>query len=259
MDPNVGALRLFPGITEASVRAFLSGSVKGVVLETFGTGNAPDNRPEIITCIEEAVRRGVVIVNITQCQKGSVSDTYSTGQALISAGVVSGRDMTAECALTKLSYLLSLPGQTPGHIRHLMTESLRGELTIPIVHRRRGEGAGNGSGVRSWLASLFHSAVLATAQGHRQAVDNLLRPLLMHQAASSNDVDALRDLAKYDVHVDTVDYNDQTCLHVAVTMGSKEAVEWLLRHGANVHLRDAHGRTAVQQSSVLTAFSLIPF
>lgn len=245
MDPNVGALRLFPGITEASVRAFLSGPVKGVVLETFGTGNAPDNRPEIIACIEQAVKRGVVIVNITQCQKGSVSDIYSTGQALISAGVVSGRDMTAECALTKLSYLLSLPSQTPEQIQHLMTESLRGELTIPIVHRRRGEVTGGGSGVRSWLASLFHSAVLAAAQGHRQAVDNTLRPLLMHQAASCNDVDTLRDLTKYDVHVDTVDYNDQTCLHVAVTTGSKEAVEWLLRHGANVHLRDAHGRTAV--------------
>jgi lysophospholipase len=105
LDHNVGCLRLFPGITENSLRAFLASPIRGVVLETFGTGNAPDNRPEIIRVIKEAIDRGVIVVNITQCHHGAVSEIYSTGHALAEAGVISGRDMTAECALVKLSYL----------------------------------------------------------------------------------------------------------------------------------------------------------
>jgi len=245
LDANVVSLRLFPGITDATVRAFLSGPIKGVILETFGTGNAPDNRPKIIEAIAEAIRNGVIIVNITQCIKGSVSDIYSTGQALISAGVVSGRDMTAECALTKLSYLLSFPGHDSREIGRLMKESLRGELTEPLLPRDHSVGS------RSWLCSLFHSTILCAAQGHRDAVDKTLRPLILHQAASINDLDTFRELASYNTHIDMVDYSEQTCLHVAVSCGKIEAVEWLLRHGANIHLRDCHGRTAVQYNDYM--------
>jgi lysophospholipase len=240
LDPNVGCLRFFPGITENSVRAFLSEPIKGVVLETFGTGNAPDNRPEIIRAISEAIARGVVIVNITQCSKGAVTEAYSTGHALIAAGVVSGRDMTAECALTKLSYLLGCPKYNVEMVRHLVSESMRGELTVPIVHRKNGTHRPS-----SWLASVFNSAVLSTAAGHRDAVDRLLRPLLMHVAASQGDVDTLRELSKHNAHVDTMDYDNRTALHAAVSSGQVEAVKWLVRHGANVHIRDCRGCTAL--------------
>lgn len=88
-------LRLFPGITTATVRAFLAPSVQGVVLETFGSGNAPQ-REDLMSALREACERGVVIVAITQCAKGSVSDTYETGRTLLQAGVVPGGDMTPE-------------------------------------------------------------------------------------------------------------------------------------------------------------------
>jgi lysophospholipase len=66
MDPNVAAIRLFPGITVATVKAFMSSALKGVVIETFGAGNAPNNRPEILEALKIASERGVVLVNCTQ-------------------------------------------------------------------------------------------------------------------------------------------------------------------------------------------------
>jgi lysophospholipase len=88
-------LRLFPGITAPTVRAFLMPPIRGVVLETFGAGNAPQ-RADLIQSLKEACDRGVVVVAISQCAKGSVSDAYESGRTLMQAGVVPGGDMTPE-------------------------------------------------------------------------------------------------------------------------------------------------------------------
>lgn len=80
--------------------------IRGVVLETFGAGNAPQ-RADVIEALKEACDRGVVVVAISQCAKGSVSDTYETGRSLLEAGVVPGSDMTPEvCGFS--SYFLKL-------------------------------------------------------------------------------------------------------------------------------------------------------
>ncbi|KAI0063427.1 asparaginase-domain-containing protein [Artomyces pyxidatus] len=130
MSPHVATLRLFPGITAATVRAFLTPPIQGVVLETFGAGNAPQ-RNDLMSSLREACDRGVIIVAISQCAKGSVSDAYETGRTLLQAGVVPGGDMTPESALTKLSYLLSKPELSVDQVRNLMGTPLRGELTRP--------------------------------------------------------------------------------------------------------------------------------
>lgn len=127
-DPVVGALRLFPGITSQLVRNVLQPPIQGLVLEAYGVGNAPDD-PELVATIREASERGVVIVDCTQCLSGSVSlGDYATGSALARAGVVSGFDLTAEAALTKLAFLFS-QGHGPDDVRELMQVDLRGELT----------------------------------------------------------------------------------------------------------------------------------
>ncbi|KAJ2557842.1 hypothetical protein EV175_001106, partial [Coemansia sp. RSA 1933] len=135
MNANVATLRLFPGISPAAVRAFLAPPIQGIVLETFGAGNAPDARPEILEALTEASDRGMVIVNVTQCQRGNVSDLYATARGLTKAKVVPGRDMTSECALTKLSYLLCR-GYSPDRCRDMLGRSLRGELTVVQSHSR---------------------------------------------------------------------------------------------------------------------------
>ncbi|KAI8982868.1 L-asparaginase [Trametes punicea] len=130
MSPHVATLRLFPGITSYTIRAFVAPPTRGVVLETFGAGNAPQ-REDLVAALKEACDNGVVIVAITQCTKGTVSDAYETGRSLIQAGVVPGGDMTPECALTKLSYLLSKPELSTAQVRALIGTPLRGELTLP--------------------------------------------------------------------------------------------------------------------------------
>ena len=88
-------LRLFPGMSVVTVHAFLAPPTRGIVLETFGAGNAPQ-RSDLMAALKQACDSGIVIVAITQCLKGSVSDAYETGRTLQNAGVVPGGDMTPE-------------------------------------------------------------------------------------------------------------------------------------------------------------------
>lgn len=93
---HVACLRIFPGILPEMMRGVLRlKDLRGLVLETFGAGNAPED-DELIGVLEEGVKRGVVIVNVTQCQVGTVSPLYASATALAKAGVVFGLDMTSE-------------------------------------------------------------------------------------------------------------------------------------------------------------------
>ena len=128
-DTNVVVLTLFPGIQESIINSVLHvPGLKAVVLKTFGSGNAPQ-KEWFIRQLKEASERGIVIVNITQCQSGAVEmGRYETGLQLLQAGVISGYDSTPECAITKLMFLLGhgLPNKD---IRHKMNSCLIGEIT----------------------------------------------------------------------------------------------------------------------------------
>lgn len=128
LSPHVAALRLYPGITRAIVENFLRPPLEGLVLETFGSGNAPDRDDDLLGALRDASDRGVVIVNVTQCLEGRVKTDYAAGRALVDAGVVPGADMTVEAALAKLAFLLG-QGLSPDDVREMAGKSLRGELT----------------------------------------------------------------------------------------------------------------------------------
>ena len=128
-DTNVVVLTLFPGIQESIINSVLHvPGLKAVVLKTFGSGNAPQ-KEWFIRQLKEASERGIVIVNITQCQSGAVEmGRYETGLQLLQAGVISGYDSTPECAVTKLMFLLG-HGLNQAEIRHRMNSDLAGEIT----------------------------------------------------------------------------------------------------------------------------------
>jgi lysophospholipase len=86
LNEKVGLLRLFPSITAELVRAFLCQPIEGIVLQTYGAGNVPSNREDILTEFKAAADRGVIIVNISQCPEGSVSSMYEVGKIFMEAG-----------------------------------------------------------------------------------------------------------------------------------------------------------------------------
>lgn len=130
LDTNIAVLKLFPGIHENVVAATLAiDGLRAVVLETYGSGNAP-RRQWFLRLLREANEKGIVIVNVTQCNAGTVEmQRYETGYHLLEAGITCGYDSTTESAITKLMFLLG-HGYSPEEIRERMSLPIAGEITI---------------------------------------------------------------------------------------------------------------------------------
>ena len=110
------------------VKSIFNSNCKGIVLETFGSGNASTDN-EFLSVLKNAIQNGKIILNISQCLAGAVSQgLYETSSQLEKLGVISGKDMTTEAALTKMMFLLA-QDLSVTELKKKLTNSLRGELT----------------------------------------------------------------------------------------------------------------------------------
>ncbi|KAH7054277.1 asparaginase-domain-containing protein [Macrophomina phaseolina] len=219
---HVACLRVFPGIKPEMLDAVLRlDGLKGLVLETFGAGNAPGGPDsEMTKILVNAVKRGIVIVNVTQCLSGSVSPLYAPATVLGRAGVVFGQDMTTEAALTKLSYLLSIPDLTPVEVAQKMSINLRGELE-------------------------------ESGRTHFQHPDSgLMSPEVKSLVAlgyriKDGDLNGVKEVMRHEPRylLNDTDYAGNTPLHLAACGPNVEILREFLSQGASVHLRNREGHT----------------
>lgn len=127
-NSNIGVLKLYPGITPQAVQAITESKVDAIILETFGSGNTT-TAEWFLDSLKEAIAKDKIIVDISQCKKGSVQlGRYETSRELQQMGILSGFDLTFEATVTKLMFVMGL-GLPIEESKKLMEKSLRGELT----------------------------------------------------------------------------------------------------------------------------------
>lgn len=250
---DIGVLRIYPG-PFTTISNTLKPPLRGLVLQTFGAGNAPDHDPHLMKALKEATDRGVVIVNITQCGAGEVSSHYATGQALLDAGVIAGGDLTGEAALVKLGWLLG-NYDDPVKVRKLMCQNLRGELTVSNtggVTKFSLADAGFVKAVWKTVTTAereLHAMSLLGAEDEANRgynvldfINDALMPTLMCSAASTGLAADLKDMIEESAaDVSNGDYDGRTALHLAACGGHTEIVELLIAKGADVNTCDRFG------------------
>ncbi len=250
LDPHVATLRLFPGITTEIIHNYLRPPLKGLVLETFGAGNAPDRRQDFLHALREANARGVVIVNCTQCMRGTVTADYATGAALAEAGIIAGADMTVEAALTKMSSLLG-KGLPPSEVKRLMQSNLRGELTekARTIEFSLRERAFVKTVARALRESIRAADVGSGDAAAEAGIRSALMPVLMCSAAALGDREGLCALLDDGAPIDVGDYDGRTALHLAASEGHLGIVRLLIERGANVNIVDRWGATPLSNAT----------
>jgi len=130
LNTHLTILKLFPGISKAAVEAaFNIPDLRAVILETFGSGNAPE-ADWFIQSVSNAIGKGILVINVTQCITGSVRmGVYEASRKLSDAGVIGGNDITTEAAVTKIMYLAAV-SKDMKWVSQYLARSLRGEMTV---------------------------------------------------------------------------------------------------------------------------------
>ena len=129
---DVFLLKIYPSMSEKVIDLIVEAGYRGIVLETFGTGNIPIEKNSLIPAIKRAIEKGVTIAVTSQCERGSAQDLYPSGKMLKSSGAIMAYDMTVEAALVKLMWVLG-NARNEREIKDLMLTPLAGEFSVDFT------------------------------------------------------------------------------------------------------------------------------
>ncbi|XP_065221638.1 L-asparaginase isoform X2 [Planococcus citri] len=250
LNENVGLLRIFPNISLHLVKSFLHSEMDGIVLETYGSGNFISNRKDLIVEIKNAVKRGVIVVNCTQCYTGKVHSNYATGQILSSVGVLCGYDMTSEAALTKLSYVLTKNEWSLEKKKEMFCTVLRGEMSTERIKTDKDN---------INLMDVLGSSLGLSSKREVMELSNTIFPALVTNAVVKEDISQLDTLKSCGANLNAPNYDHRTALHVACCEGSITMINYLLHNGCLLHVKDRNGRTPLAEAVLHDHHEVIKF
>ena len=203
----------------------------------------------------EAIQRGVIVITVTQCTTGSVSDLYETGKAFLDLGIIPGNDLTSEAALTKLSYVLSKPNLTNEERRKMMEENIRGEMTILRMSDSHSskqmqkvfstDNLTNVAAKENFdLVKAVATQLHVTTSKEVNRLREVLFPSVLNAIVTTGQTGKLDMMHnKYEADLSMPNYDGRTPLHVAAAEGQTAVLEYLLKKGAGIHVRDRNNDT----------------
>ena len=232
------SLKLFPSIDINIIKNILHPPIKGLIIESYGAGNFPSNRSDIIEEFQKAINRGVIIVNCTQCQKGGVTKDYETSRLLYEIGVVPSGDMTVETTLCKMMYLLSQQDVSTDEIRKLMSVDLRGEISVAVRQDiQRGE---------ELLLYLVKQIQQDFGKIQDEHAIERIKIILLCRAIIENELQDFERFIDDDIDVNKANHHGEYPILLSVIHNRPFFVQKLLEKGCNPNTQDEYGNTPLR-------------
>lgn len=234
LERRIALIYVHPLITST---IFLSAfkKAKAIVLQTYGIGNFPLSRVDLVEIIEDAILKyNKTVVIVSQCRTGFVRSTYASSVELVRLGVTLCEDMTVESVIAKLSYVMG-KGYKGTDVKKMLMTDLRGEISVNKAITGKEEESAN---LLEFMSSLFGKSNESDKE-NLNTVSQLLQPLILQRATKEGSLKNLSNLVSQGADINSTDKNGTTALHVAVMENNVEIVQFLVEQSdINLHIVD---------------------